>query len=399
MICAVVLSLYLACTGCEQPLRSAPQTSLLQVATWNLQALFDDKDDGTEYEDYRSNSGWTVDKYRTRLQRFGEALAHWPSIQNVKGPAGPDILALIEVENTQVIQDLLAGPLNACAYTSASFASQQGSPLGLAILSRYPILNSTTHIIQAGTALLPRPVLEVQIRLPGKQGCDCLITVFVCHWKSKLGNVEESALLRRAGAQVVNRRITDLCNSENQSQPFIMILGDLNESYDEFYREGQQRITAVIPWNQNALISDSGNFSTGNRNSMITDSDLLEDLLSTDPYQEHLPFPDIPSFILTAASPLDSSYLKQGQLLFYSPWYHADTFKGSYAYQRQWETIDHILLSPAFFQPSQWKYRSFSVLDLPPFTNSAQFPNSYNPRTGTGLSDHLPIMVHLELTP
>ncbi|MFQ3621405.1 MAG: hypothetical protein SNJ78_10745 [Spirochaetales bacterium] len=125
----------------------------------------------------------------------------------------------IEVENSQVIQDFLQGPFSTCAYPTAAFVSKEGSPLGLAILSRYPILHSITHIVQAGISLLLR---------------------------------------------TVNRRIQGVCNSVDENQPFIMILGDLDESYDEFYRGGSAANNGSTPLGHKFMGPDSRNWDSKN---------------------------------------------------------------------------------------------------------------------------------------
>jgi hypothetical protein len=46
----------------------------LVIASWNVQALFDGKDSGNEYGDYRADAGWTEEKYRSRLNAVASAV-------------------------------------------------------------------------------------------------------------------------------------------------------------------------------------------------------------------------------------------------------------------------------------------------------------------------------------
>jgi exonuclease III len=78
----------------------------------------------------------------------------------------------------------------------------------------------------------------------------------------------------------------------------------------------------------------------------------------------------------------------------YSPW-EENKYGGSYFYKGGWETIDHFLLSEALFDGRGWDYANFQVLDQSPFTTSSGAPNAYIPRNGSGLSDHLPLLLTL----
>jgi hypothetical protein len=69
--------------------------------------------------------------------------------------------------------------------------------------------------------------------------------------------------------------------------------------------------------------------------------------------------------------------------------------EGSYYYRDEWETIDHFLLSSGFFDGLGWEFGECEVVNTPPFTNARGYPNAYTPRTGAGLSDHLPLMLSL----
>jgi len=78
--------------------------------------------------------------------------------------------------------------------------------------------------------------------------------------------------------------------------------------------------------------------------------------------------------------------------------------KGSYFFRNNWETIDHFLLCKRFFRIAgqeslepwrYWKYDRTVLIDFEPFTRSNGLPNPYNPRTGHGISDHLPLLLTL----
>jgi len=104
--------------------------------------------------------------------------------------------------------------------------------------------------------------------------------------------------------------------------------------------------------------------------------------------------------VLAKNKPPAPQYFPSGVITLYSPWYaelrnENDDSSGSFYYKNNWETIDHFLLSAQFFDGRGWDFESARILNIPPFTNAKGTPTAYNPRTGSGLSDHLPLMLLL----
>lgn len=72
----------------------------ISFATWNVENLFDDIDDpGTH--DNEVMTWWNTALYQKKLTRLAEI------ITQMNDDKGPDILALVEVENARVIADLV----------------------------------------------------------------------------------------------------------------------------------------------------------------------------------------------------------------------------------------------------------------------------------------------------
>ena len=353
-LCILLPLFFLSCTGCENPLASRKPPQHFRLASWNLEAFFDGQETGTEYSDYTATY-WDEVAYKSRLQSLGDALSLWPESQTARNRAGPDIFALLEVENATVLGDLLQGPFARFQYSYSAFATNPASPLGLGILSRFPIVRIRSHSLQTASFSSPRPMLEAEIELP-----DQSLILFVCHWKSKLGNPQETEAVRRASAGLINRRMIELKKEFPDVKLLFLVAGDLNENADEFERQGGETLTALIPVGAYTAV-----------------------------------FPEAASeprpCIFLASTSEELSEAAEEPAIFFCPWFRA-AWQGSYAYQGAWETIDHLLISPAFFDDTGWEYTTFSVLDQAPFVNDTGYPNSFNPRTGKGLSDHLPIM-------
>jgi hypothetical protein len=53
------------------------------------------------------------------------------------------------------------------------------------------------------------------------------------------------------------------------------------------------------------------------------------------------------------------------------------------------------LINTALFDREGWEYENFWTLEDAPFINAKGLPSTYNPKTGNGLSDHLPIVLSL----
>jgi len=383
---------YLSCTSCENPLAGKKPPSRFRIASWNLQAFFDGQETGTEYADYRAKSSWNEIAYKSRLAMLADAMTRWPEPQTKGERPGPDIFALVEVENSTVLQDLRSGPFAPFKYSYSAFAANPASPLGLGILSRFPILSTRSHSLQTASFSTPRPMLEAEIELPGEH-----LFLFVCHWKSKLGNPSETEAIRRASAELVNRRIHELSLEHPDTPPLVLVAGDLNENVDEYSRQGGSFLTALMPADTSPEAFIEGTPSafiklTGSPSALSapTAPNAAMSAPATAAAAANITVANITA-VPAPATAAAGVALPAGPAIFYSPWLSA-SWPGSYAFQGAWETIDHILIGPAFFDNRGWEYASFFVHDQAPFTNDAGFPNSFNPRTGKGLSDHLPIL-------
>jgi endonuclease/exonuclease/phosphatase family metal-dependent hydrolase len=367
------------CVGCNVSGEEdkAPENSAsLAIMTWNTQALFDGIDNGTEYEEYRESAGWTQDKYKGRLNVIAAAIGGLER--------KPDIIALQELESAQVAIDLAAS-LSAHGYGWTYFANIPGMALGVGVLSRYPFAQARSHSVYIDGEIAPRPMLEVKINTANAaagKAADSLL-LFVCHWKSKLGGDDATESARRASARIILRRLRELAETEPDLP--VVIMGDLNENHDDFYRRGGKVISALMPDDPRAA-EFSGLYG-------IDGEDTESAAMIEETQKDFL--------ILVRSKPPAAKYFPSGAITLYSPWYIElkngnDESSGSYYYKNDWETIDHFLLSPQFFNGSGWDFENARILNIPPFTSAKGIPVAYNPRTGAGLSDHLPLFLLLK---
>jgi endonuclease/exonuclease/phosphatase family metal-dependent hydrolase len=321
------------------------------AAVWNVQALFDGEDTGDEYTEYLSSAGWNYEKYEARLLSISRA------IDGMTEKGGPDLIGIIEVENSKILKKLAEGRLAKSGYTHTFFGALPGSSLGLGVLSRYPFIETRLHSLTDGETTIPRPVLEVKIEAEGKA-----LVFFICHWKSKLGGDDLTESVRRSSAKVLQRRLREL-QEEDPGTP-VIIMGDLNENYDEFYRQGGAVISALLP-----------------------DDPVAAALASALPVRDYL--------VVSDEKPPAARNFNDSHAALYSPW-GRELQNGSYWYKNSWETIDHFLLGPELFNGTDWEFEGCEVLASPPFTGPQGYPQPYMPRNGYGLSDHLPLLLKLK---
>ena len=371
LLLALALAFAAGCVGCNtgtEEKASPKGTASIAIMTWNVQELFDGVDDGTEYDEYRESAGWTQEKYRGRLNVIARAINEMEQ--------KPDIIALQEIESAVVAEDLAAA-LSARGYRWTHFANIPGMALGVGVLSRFPLIEAKSHSVTVNGDLAPRPMLEVRLNTAADADGSSL-ALFVCHWKSKLGGDDATESTRRASARIIIRRLRELMETDPDLP--VIIMGDLNENYDEFYRRSGTVVSALLPDDPRAA-EFTGLYGIDEDDADIAAiiGDLQKDFI-----------------ILSKNKPPAPRYFPAGVVTLYSPW-AAELEDGSYYYKNDWETIDHFLLSPQLFNGIGWDFETCQVVNFPPFVSAKGFPMSYNSRTGSGMSDHLPLLLFLTM--
>jgi endonuclease/exonuclease/phosphatase family metal-dependent hydrolase len=336
------------CSTSEPEIEEESSGRSLTLMTWNVHNLFDGKDNGYEYNEFLEAAGWSTEKYLGRINSISAAI---DSI-NPK----PNFIILQEIESLAVLEDIaysLSGN-----YKYSHFANNPGMALGLGVISCLPLSDCKVHSITIDGETTPRPALET--RLDTNEGS---FVVFACHWKSKLGDDVATENVRKSSARVIIRRIRELW--KNEPDLGIIVSGDLNENYDEFYRKNASMICALTP---------------------------------DDIYCASLTGQQKDFLIISINNPPSPVYFPNDSIVFFSPWTN-ELEKGSYYYKHNWETIDHFLVSAQFFNNKNWDYQMAAVANYPPFINSSGAPFAYNAKTGMGLSDHLPLLITLRAAP
>ncbi len=169
----------------------------ISVATYNVENLFDDKNNGHEYKDYKiSKFGWNKQKARKKFENTIKAIKF----------INADIIALQEVENKALVQKM-AQKLN---YKYFAFSKPLNSPFGLGVMSKYKIISQQS--IYAGIKKT-RDFLNVVVSVDDKK-----LGLWIVHFPTQKYGKQK----RLKVAHVLKQAIL------NSKQKEYLILGDFN---------------------------------------------------------------------------------------------------------------------------------------------------------------------------
>jgi endonuclease/exonuclease/phosphatase family metal-dependent hydrolase len=299
----------------------------------------------------------------------------------------PDLIALQEVENREVLLRLRDRYLTELGYRYAVLVAQPGVATQPAFLSRLPVVRSAVHPVGTYEGLPLRHVLEIEVEYQGRA-----LVVLNNHWKAKTGGIARTSEARRRAAAVVERRVRELLRQDPDAD--VLVVGDLNENVEEYGEARGRYGTALVPWEAVAgngktrlppadgasASADRGDRSGGGAADGLERKGRL---------------------VLCSVAELAGE--SPAGLVLYEPWYELPPeFRGSSVYQGRWQTPDHLLLAPGLFDRRGFDYRpgSFRVVRsrflLHPQTG---FPLGFRAAAGggRGTSDHLPVLIELEL--
>ena len=320
----------------------------ISLMSYNVENLFDDVYDGTEYREFDPRGGkWTTEMFRTRIDTIAEVIRR-------AVPGGPDIVALQELENENVLKTLEDRGLRGLGYTRTVLVPNRGAATNVGILTRLPVSRVHSSWVTARTSSAARDILEIEILYR-----DRLLHVFNNHWKSKTEGARETEGSRLNAARTVAGRVQKILEQDPAAD--IIVAGDLNEAMDEYARVSGMYRTALMP-------IEAG----------ISDEDGM--LLTSHPPQ---------------------TGMTGGRPVFYDPWDETpEEARGSFFYRGAWEPVDHILMTGGLFDSLGFSYRggSFRVYREPFLLLPSGAPMKWEGTKGRrGYSDHLPLLLTLEI--
>ena len=343
---AALVLLLAACSGSART---------ITVVSYNVENLFDAEVDGGEYREFTRHGGWSEELYTAKLRAVGRALA-------AADRDGADLVALQEVEHYGAARRLVQLELDGLGYRHVVWLPDPHNANGPVVLSKLPVRRVGALWVggglEGGLERPLRPILEVEVALGSDADAPSLF-LFNNHWKSKRGGAAETEVFRRNAAEMLAARIGEISAADAAAE--ILVVGDLNESIDEYERQGRRYATALMPA---AAPEDAGGLR-------VTGT---------------VPRPGRPPEL-------------------FSPWLTHDAESqppGSYRFKGEWETIDHLLLGLGLFDERGLSYAAggdFTVIhDGLLDGDGAPRPFYRGPPVG-GHSDHLPLRLELTLHP
>jgi len=200
------------------------------IAFYNVENLFDTINNPDTYDDDRTPDGkyrWNSKTYFDKLDKIAYVIS---KIGRKITSRSPDILGLVEIENSNVLNDLVKNPLiidNNYGIIHKDSRDERG--IDVALLFRkdvfIPFTIKTHHVFllnDEGYRDFTRDILVVSGFLDGEE-----IYFLVNHWPSRRGG-ELRSKPRRLAAAGINKRIIDSIIRLN-TKAKIISMGDFND--------------------------------------------------------------------------------------------------------------------------------------------------------------------------
>lgn len=310
----------------------------LTVAFYNVENLFDTIDDPRVNDNEflpNSKKEWTEKRYQAKLEDISRVF------HEMGGRDLPFLIGLCEVENKRVVEDLADTKLlRPGKYGIVHYDSPDGRGIDVALMYRsegFKVNHSS--IIPVQLPERSRPTSRDILYVRGKIASGEELHVFVNHWASRAGGVDQTEPGRIAAAEALRKGLDSLL--EKNPGVKIIIMGDLNDTPE---RRSLQGILKAFP---------PGSADT------------------------------------TALVNLMYPLSEKGQ--------------GSYNYRGNWDMLDHIIVSPALMKSNGLSVEGNSGFIFKPnwlaFTNSygQRAPNRtyVGDRYVGGISDHFPVYIRL----
>ena len=184
--------------------------TILKIASYNVENLFDLEKSGYEYTEYipNTNANWNATTYKKKLNNLSKVIVDLDA----------DIIALQEVESLQALKDLrFTLKQKGLYYPHYVLGETKRSSIKVALLSKIPFVYSKDVAVTSSYAY--RNILEVKFKVNNKD-----FYIFVNHWKAKSGPESK----RIISAKALIKRVHELGIDKN-----IILLGDFNSDYQE----------------------------------------------------------------------------------------------------------------------------------------------------------------------
>nr|WP_298996595.1 endonuclease/exonuclease/phosphatase family protein [uncultured Allomuricauda sp.] len=200
------------------------------VAFYNVENLFDIKNDTLIFDDERTPNGsykWNKVRYNRKIEHISRVLSE---IGKEKTDSAPDIIGLCEVENRDVLIDLIEHPnLLSQDYGIIHFPSPDERGIDVALLYKKRSFTPTSFVSHRLILLDEfdeRNYTRDQLVVSGILD-DEPVYFLVNHWPSRRGGEQKSRPNRLRAAQLNKKIIDSIQNLDANAK--IISMGDFND--------------------------------------------------------------------------------------------------------------------------------------------------------------------------
>ncbi|MCX6167849.1 MAG: hypothetical protein NTX65_00795 [Ignavibacteriales bacterium] len=193
------------------------------VANWNLENLYDTEDDTLKNDEEflpGSDKRWNNERYDHKINNITRVLNY------MNHGCGPDIIAMEEVENINVVKKLIYN-MRDHDYIVAHRDSPDRRGIDVALMydrNVFKIDSLAALHVELPNGNPTRDILHVVlIHKKDKEK----FHIYVNHWPSRTGGVEKSNINRLAAASVLKKSLDTLAQTSPKSK--VIILGDFND--------------------------------------------------------------------------------------------------------------------------------------------------------------------------
>jgi endonuclease/exonuclease/phosphatase family metal-dependent hydrolase len=317
---------------------------VIAIGFYNCENFFHPENDSTKEDDDFTPTGdyrYTEEVYRQKLHNIATV---FQKLGTDITPDGVALAGLVEVESDKVLNDLVQQPeIKDRNYKYVWFPTPDVRGISTAMLYNpryFRVLNARPLHVPLDSIGQKRPTRDI-LYVQGILAGNDTVNILVNHWPSRSSGEAETRPYRALAASV-DRALADSLFQVNPETK-LLIMGDLNDN--------------------------------------PTDASVIK--------------------VLRARA--DSSNLSLTDI--YNPW--INIFKrgsGTEAYQGQWNLLDQIMVSGAFFQNNnnKWRFYKPQIFNKDFLTNmqgtDQGFPHrsfDVNHNWDNGFSDHYPVLVYL----
>jgi endonuclease/exonuclease/phosphatase family metal-dependent hydrolase len=201
------------------------------IAFYNLENLFDTKDDPNTLDDDFTPKGkknWNTKRYKNKIRKLGNVIVQLGTARSFYSPA---IVGVVEVENQHVLQDLVNSKnVKSHNYGIVHYDSPDERGIDVALLYKkelFELLHSETFPLYLESENGERDYTRDVLLVKGKLNSE-LIYVLVNHWPSRRSG-EDLTEQKRIKAAELNSVIVKKITDENENAK-IIFMGDFNDN-------------------------------------------------------------------------------------------------------------------------------------------------------------------------